>query len=106
MQYSRRFIAEERQRAYNARSQKAGGSVRMDFWLMGAPLLTAFWQDRNLAPPVHDGMRVVKSNVEYVIENSDEVRAYVRQAFSSPTGTSAQPKYDPITSWLLKWKDA
>ena len=61
-----------------ARSAKARGYARwMMLCLMGLSL-TAIWQDKRLAPPVHDGMSRVAGMAMGVIYNSDmlsEVKA-------------------------------
>ncbi len=105
MQFSRQIIAQERQNAYVARSKKARGWARMVLWMATAVFLMAVWQDRSLAPQIHDGMVKVKGDVQYAMENTDEMRGYIQGMFSSPSASGSAAKYDPITSWLIKWKD-
>ena len=105
MQYARQNIAEERQSAYTARSKKARRWARLVLWLVVGVFLTAVWQNRALAPQVHDGMVKVAGNVQYAMENTDDVRAYVHSVLSRPSGTSVQAEFDPITTWLIKWKN-
>ncbi len=105
MQYGQKIYAEAREQAYNARARRARGWARLVLWMAAAVFLMAVWQDRALAPPVHDGMTMLTEKVQYALENSDNARDFVKQAFSSPTGTSRQAEFDPITTWLLKWRN-
>ena len=105
MDYARNALAADRARAFDARARKARGWARLVYAVLVAGFLYAAWQDRALAPPVHDGMQVVAAKISYAIENSDDLHNYVQQAFKGPSGTSAESKYDPVTRWLLKWSD-
>ena len=85
------------------RSTRARRWARTVLGLLIFTSLYGIWQERALAPPVHDGMRSMVSHVTYAMENSDDIRGFVKQTFGSPSGTSVQQEFDPITRWLLKW---
>jgi len=97
--------AQERytEKPHVGRSTRARRWARTVLALLIFTSLCAIWQDRALAPPVHDGMHGLASHVMYAVENSDDLRGFVKQTFSSPSGTSVQQEFDPITRWLLKW---
>jgi len=96
--------SEERMQAFRARAKRARRYARLASYMIGAFFLMATWQDRALAPPVHDGMVSIVDKVNYALENSDGARDFVKQTFSRPGGSSVQAEFDPITSWLLKWR--
>ena len=97
-------LAEDRVLAFRARAKRARRYARLASYMIGALFLMATWQDRALAPPVHDGMVMIADKVSYALENSENAREFVKQTFSSPSGTSVQAEFDPITAWLLKWR--
>lgn len=103
MDYIQKAQDKHAERPQAARSVKARRWSRRVFALLIFTFLFAVWQDRALAPPIHDGMQKIVSHAVGFVENSDDIRAYVKETFSSPSGTSVQEKYDPITRWLLKW---
>lgn len=105
MQYGHQTYAEAREQAYLVRARRARGWARLVLWVAAGVFLVAVWQDRALAPPVHDGMMMLTEKVRYALENSDSARDFIKQTFSSPTGTSREAEFDPITSWLLKWRN-
>ncbi|WP_397541356.1 hypothetical protein [Roseovarius salis] len=105
MEHVHEATAEARTTAYAARARAARVWARRVLLLLTAVYLFGVWQNRPLAPDIHDGMRTLAGRAVYVAENTDKVRAYIRQALTSPTGTSAEPRYNAITRWLLKWKD-
>ena len=106
MLYEQKLKSDEREGAYHHRAHRARYWARRVFWLAAFAALFGIWQDRALAPPVHDGMKRVAGNVVYAFENSDQVRAKLHSFFGGNGKTSLQQQYDPITRWLLKWKDA
>lgn len=97
--------AEARVIAYAARARAARVWARRVILVLAAVYLVGVWQNRPLAPDVHDGMKTLAARAAHALDNTDEVRAYIRQALSRPSGTSAEPRHDAVTRWLLKWKD-
>jgi len=97
-------LADDRQRALRNRAIKARGWARLVYAVLVVAFLFAAWQERPLAPPVHDGMKLVSARVSYAMNNTDEVRAALRGFFSSPSGSSAKPEHDPVTRFLLQWE--
>ncbi|MEQ8293171.1 MAG: hypothetical protein RIA08_13285 [Roseovarius sp.] len=97
--------AQERytEKPHVGRSTRARRWARTVFALLIFACLFGIWQERALAPPVHDGMHSMVDHVIYAMENSDDIRGFVKQTFGSPSGTSVQQEFDPITRWLLKW---
>jgi len=54
----------------NARSNKLRGWTRMLSFVLVGLSLTAIWQEKRLAPPVHDGMqRVAGMAMDYINQN-------------------------------------
>jgi len=96
--------AREREEACHARSRYARGWIRVLSWALFAVFLTAAWQNRALAPPVHEGMKRVVAQAVMLLDNSENARAFVEQSLSGPAGSSIKPEFDPITAWLLKWR--
>jgi len=107
MDYARETTAKDRVHAFSARASRARGWARVVYALLVAAFLFGAWQDRALAPPVHDGMKVVVERTRYAVENSDEVRTWLKGLFSSTGGgiSSAKPQYDPVTRFLLQWQN-
>ena len=106
MDYARNAIVTERVRACEARASRARGWARVAYALLVASFLFAAWQDRALAPPVHDGMKVVAERAVWAAGNTDEVRAWIKGVFDSPSGTtSVKSQYDPVTRFLLQWEN-
>lgn len=104
MDYARKALAEDRERAFGARAAHARGWARLAYAVLVALFLFASWQDRALAPPVHDGMKVTVERVVWMAENTDEVRAYIQGLMRSSSGTSAKPQHDPVTRFLLQFE--
>ncbi|MBZ0123286.1 MAG: hypothetical protein K8F31_05315 [Roseovarius sp.] len=104
MDYARKALAQDRERAFGARAARARGWARLAYAALVAMFLFAAWQDRALAPPVHDGMKVTAERIVWVTENTDEVRAYIRGLMRSPSGSSAKPQHDPVTRFLLQFE--
>lgn len=104
MDHARKTLTKDRERAFDTRAARARGWAR----LTGAALVVLFmfaaWQDRALAPPVHDGMKVTVERVVWASQNSDEVRAWIRAHLSGPSGSSAKSQYDPVTRFLLQFE--
>lgn len=103
MDYIQKAQEKYREPTSAKRSTRARRWARTVLALLIFTSLFAIWQDRALAPPVHDGMHGMASHVMYAVENSDDLRGFVKQTFSSPSGSSMQQEFDPITRWLLKW---
>lgn len=103
--HSDQAYAQAREQAFKARAKRARRWARLITLALFTVFLTAVWQNRALAPPVHDGMVLITDKVQYALENSDSAREFVRQSLSSPSGTSRQSEFDPITTWLLKWRN-
>lgn len=104
MDHAREALAEDRARAFHTRAAKARGWARLAYALLVGVFLFAAWQDRRLAPPVHDGMQATAGRVARAAEHSDEVRAWLKGLFGGPSGSGAKSEYDPITRWLLQWQ--
>lgn len=104
MDHARKAQAQDRERAFGARAARARGWARLAYAALVALFLFAAWQDRALAPPVHDGMKVTAARVVWTVENSDKARTWVRGLLHTPSGTSARPQHDPVTRFLLQFE--
>lgn len=90
--------------ARKARAKRARIWARRVIMAMVVLGLFAIWQDRRLAPQVHDGMRSLAVFVQGSLDGQEKTSGWLKRALSSPTGaTSIQQKHDPVTRWLLKW---
>ncbi|WP_422026761.1 hypothetical protein [Roseovarius sp.] len=103
MDYIRKAQDRHREEPAVKRSDWARRWARTVLALLIFTSLYGIWQDRALAPPVHDGMHRMAGHIMYAVEHSDDLRGFVKQTFSSPSGSSVQQEFDPITRWLLKW---
>ncbi|MEQ9674530.1 MAG: hypothetical protein RLO10_08710 [Roseovarius indicus] len=103
MDYIQKAQEKHQERPHAARAVRARRWSRRVFALLILVFLYAVWQDRALAPPIHDGMQKTVSLAAGFVENSGDIRSYVKQTFGSSSGTSVEQQYDPITRWLLKW---
>ncbi|MEQ8898954.1 MAG: hypothetical protein RID23_17885 [Roseovarius sp.] len=103
MDYIQKAQDRYREKPFAKRSDRARRWARTVLALLIFVSLYGIWQDRALVPPVHDGMHKMASHVMYAVENSDDLRGFVKQTFGSPSASSAKQEFDPITRWLLKW---
>lgn len=103
MDYIQKAQEKHQERPHLARAVTARRWSRRVFALLIVVFLYAAWQDRALAPPIHDGMQKTVSLAADFVENSDDIRTYVKQTFGGTANHSVEQQYDPITRWLLKW---
>jgi len=87
-----------------SRAQGARKLSRYVRVMLIAAMFTAIWQDRNLAPPVHDKMVVVADKVATLIEDSEGMSSKI-SAMTRFSGGGNKGEFDPITSALLKMRN-
>lgn len=84
-----------------ARNLRARRWARLSTYALGICCLTATWQERALAPAVHDGMIVVAdAATTFIIESENTGFATAMSNFGS--GGLDASKFDPITDALLR----
>ncbi len=66
-----------REAAFKARAKRARGWARIVNVALFAAVLTAIWQERALAPPVHDRMQHMAVSVTAMIGGSETLPAYL-----------------------------
>lgn len=66
-----------------------------------ACLSAAIWQDRSLAPGLHDGMTGLAASARAVVDQSDGLRAALAQ-LTGGVNIAARSDVDPVTALLLK----
>lgn len=94
---------EMRLERFKTRSQSARKWFRIGtFGLLGL-CLTAIWQDRALAPVVHDKMQLAHDFSVGILEANEGARSYLT-AMTNFSGNGNQSKFDPITEALLKMR--
>lgn len=103
MDYIQKAQEKYTEKPYAGRSYRARRWARTVLGLLIFTFLYGVWQDRALAPPLHDGMHKMAAHVVYAYENADSVRAFVKETFGGYSAKSMEQEYDPITRWLLKW---
>ncbi len=91
-QYFDRFVA---------RGKRARKWASLIMFLMVGVALTAIWQEKRLAPPVHDGMQVAAVKVLQLIESSEGAKSFVTAAVSKISNNSDRSG-SPVTAALLK----
>jgi len=85
-----------RQDRYAARAHRAerwAGWVKL---ALVATVLAAIWQDKALAPPVHDQMQRVAGLAASTLDRSDTVQAYLSMATTSLPSTT-DGDIDPVS---------
>ena len=95
---------ETRIERFQKRAQGARRLSRYVRLMLIAATFTAIWQDRNLAPPVHDRMVVVAEKVVMLIEDSEGMSTKI-SAMTRFSGGGNKGEFDPITSALLKMRN-
>lgn len=90
-----------RQVAYLHRASVAERWARKMLWFTVMLGLFAVWQNRELAPPVHDGMFVVADVSLDVLGGAHETRATLQSYLSGASTSGTQPEFNAITRWLL-----
>ena len=86
------------------RSRSARKWSRLTFVCLLGACLAAIWQERALAPQVHDRMLVAAAWAGDLAEKSQGARASLL-AMSEFKGNGSQSQYDPITEALLKLRN-
>jgi hypothetical protein len=99
-----RITQESRVERFQERARTARKWSRLTFVCLIGACLGAIWQDRALAPQVHDRMQVVAGRATEFIENSESTRASLL-AMSEFTGNGSQSEFGPITEALLKLRN-
>ena len=88
-----------------ARNKRARRWARVSPYALGICCLTAIWQDRALAPAVHDGMIVVAdATTTFIYESENSGFATAMSNFSGVGGLDAS-QFDPITDALLRMQN-
>lgn len=95
---------ETRIERFQSRAQGARRLSRYVRIMLIAATFAAIWQDRNLAPPVHDRMVVVADKVAMLIEDSEGMSSKI-SAMTRFSGGGNKGEFDPITSALLKLRN-
>ena len=90
-----------RQQACQERSRKAMRYARILLWTPAALGLFADYQQRELAPPNHDGMYTVAAVTTDILGGAHETRGAVQNILGSPSASGTQPEFNAITRWLL-----
>ncbi|MEO1138241.1 MAG: hypothetical protein AAFW87_02185 [Pseudomonadota bacterium] len=96
-----RTSQEMRLERFKARSQTARKWFRLGTLGLVGLCLTAIWQDRAIAPVVHDKMQVAYQFSLDVLESNEGARGYLT-AMTNFSGNGNQSEFDPITEALLK----
>ena len=87
----RAFIADtQKDERTAARSAKARSYARLLRFALFCMVLTAIWQDKQLAPPVHDGMQKVAGMAMTYIEGNE----MLSQALDNAQKSYAELKSD------------
>lgn len=92
---------QQRQNAYQLRAEAAVRWARKILWFTFLLGLFAVWQNRDLAPPVHDGIYAVAGVTKDVWGGAHETRGAVQGFFKGSSGSTAQPEFNAVTRWLL-----
>ncbi|MHA7849437.1 hypothetical protein [Roseovarius sp.] len=90
-----------REDLYAARSHRA---KRLAGWVklaLFACVLTAIWQEKALAPPVHDQMQDVAALASSALGGSQTVQSYLSMATTTLT-TMNDSETDPVSKLVLK----
>ncbi len=88
-----------------ARARRARRWARLVFCAALALFLAAAWQERALAPPLHDGMRVLAGRMNAMLDGPEGLRFRLGQALARPSTTGSGSDLAPITAWLLQWRN-
>ncbi|SLN51083.1 hypothetical protein ROA7450_02551 [Roseovarius albus] len=97
----RRTSPEQNYDRFLARGKRARKWASLTMFVMTGAALTAIWQEKRLAPPVHDGMQVTAVKVLELIESSEGARSFVTAAVSKISDNSDRSG-SPVTAALLK----
>jgi hypothetical protein len=101
MDYIEASRSETRQRAYIFRSSVAERWGRKVLWFTAIVGFFAVWHERDLAPPVHDGMVFVSDVAVDIFNGAEETPGMLESMFNGPTGVEAQHEFNALTRWLL-----
>lgn len=95
-----------RQERYKKRARKARNFARFLMFCLIFTSGVAIWQDRALAPPIHDKMQEGMALALEKIEQSETASAYLTTITNYLGGTSANgQKFDPLGDALAKLKN-
>ncbi|QGX98879.1 hypothetical protein EI983_11590 [Roseovarius faecimaris] len=76
-------ISSIKEQKIEARSAKARGYARFLKYCLFALCLSAIWQEERLAPPVHDGMKLLAGKAMDYIESNEMLSEALAQAQKS-----------------------
>jgi hypothetical protein len=89
---------EDRYAARSSRARRLAAWVRLALF---ACVLTAIWQDKALAPPVHDGMQQVASLASSALGSSSTVQSYLSMATTTLPSMN-DGEMDPVSKLVRK----
>ena len=96
--------AQSRADRFDRRARRARSLASLVMFALVGTSLTAIWQDRRLAPPVHDGMLVVQAKTAEMLEESGVAQTYLASLGNGgPKG--ADNGDNGITRLLLSIRD-
>ncbi|MEQ9259672.1 MAG: hypothetical protein RIG84_11275 [Roseovarius sp.] len=98
-----KYGEESRETGRKARSGRARAWARRVLMALVVLSLYAIWQDRALAPPVHDWMQETAVAAHGLIEGEDSLSGIWRPSGPAASGIRSPDEYNAITRWLLKW---
>ncbi|MEM6375858.1 MAG: hypothetical protein AAF686_06415 [Pseudomonadota bacterium] len=102
MTHHARSIVDVRLERRALRVKKARRWARISTYSLGICCLAATWQERAIAPAVHDGMIVVAdAATTFIYESENSGFATAMSNFTGGGGLDAT-KFDPITDALLR----
>lgn len=99
-----RITQESRVERFQERSKAARKWSRLTLACLIGACLTAIWQERALAPLMHDRMQVAAGYATELLESSESTRASLL-AMSEFAGNGSQSEFGPITEALLKLRN-
>ena len=101
MEYLKEAKYAARKQACVERSRKANRWARRMLWIAAGLGFFAVYQNRELAPPVHDGMFTGAAVSQDIWGGAHETRGAVQGLFAGGSDAGAAPKYNALTQWLL-----
>jgi hypothetical protein len=99
-----RMTQDTRQDRVLARAKEARKWARLVQVCLLGTCVTAIWQDRALAPPVHDQLKFSAAWAGDMLESTQGAKSYLT-AMSGFSGNGNQSEFDPITEALLKMRN-
>lgn len=99
-----RHIADPAHSKSAARARRARWWAWMTGVTLGICALVAIWQERALAPGVHDGLQGFVAQAQSVIDGNETARALLAR-FDGGVAVAKDAGLDPLTALLLRAAD-